>query len=63
MFISLKVFLIVCSGIWNFASNMPLQYVSSMNCILTLILGFIDGFDWEGSPLTHRRFDLNLALQ
>ena len=40
-----------------------LQYVNSINCIVRLSLGSIGGGDYYGSPFTHKRSSLNLALQ
>ena len=37
--------------------------IESMNCIVRLSLGYVGGGDWYGSPFTHRRSGLNLALQ
>jgi hypothetical protein len=48
---------IVSSGI------MSLQYVNSMNCIVRFSFGSVGGGDWYGSPFTHKRSGLNLALQ
>ena len=51
------VFLIlVSSGI------LSLQYVNSMNCIVRFTFGSAGGGDWYGSPFTHRRSGLNMAL-
>ena len=34
-----------------------------MNCIVRFSFGSVGGRDWYGSPFTHRRSSLNLALQ
>ena len=49
-----RLFLMLSISTWYFSSfrkiisgkNLSLEYVNSMNCILRLLLGFIDGFDW-----------------
>ena len=41
-----------------FEKNLSLQYMNWMNCNLMLLLRPIDGFDWHGSSLIHKRFDL-----
>ena len=38
------------------------QYVNSMNCIVRFSFGSVGGGDWYGSPFTHKRLGLNLAL-
>ena len=42
---------------------LSLQYVNSMNYIVRLSLGSVSDGDYYGSPFTHRRSSLNLALQ
>ena len=42
---------------------LSLQYVNSMICIVRFSFGSVGGRDWYGSPFTHRRSGLNLALQ
>ena len=46
-----------------FVVNMSLQYVNSMNCMVTPVVG-VFGWGWlYGCPMTHSMSDLNLALQ
>ena len=77
MFISLKVFLIACSGILNFVSRIFIDGmcdVALAHAVITisgsifqplfvrLLSRPIDGFAWYGNPLTHIRSGLNLAF-
>ena len=41
--------------------NLPLRYLNSMNCILKLLSGAFEGFDYYCRTLMHMMYGLNLV--